>query len=140
MRTIDKLIVHCSATKAGQYFDASDIDRWHKERGWSGIGYHYVILLDGTRQKGRDESVIGAHVTSHNAHSIGICYIGGLDSTGKAFDTRTDAQKIELVKILRELKGRYPAATIHGHREFSNKHCPCFDAKNEYRYIGNMPH
>ena len=134
MRKITEIIVHCSATPEGQNFTAEDIDRWHKQKGWQGIGYHYVIELDGSVHKGRNEEVIGAHCLGHNAYSIGICYIGGLDKWTKApKDTRTDAQKQALIDLLKSLKEKYPNATIHGHREFAAKACPSFDAKYEYR-------
>lgn len=132
MRNINKIIVHCSATKEGKAFTANDITRWHKERGFATIGYHYVVLLDGTIQQGRAEMVMGAHCKGYNANSIGICYIGGLDENGKSKDTRTPEQKKSLLELLKRLKKDYPNATIHGHREFANKDCPCFDAKTEY--------
>lgn len=131
-RKVTKIIVHCSATKASQRVTVADIDKWHKQRGFDRIGYHFVVYQDGTVHLGRESEVAGAHVTGHNANSIGVCYIGGLDETGKAADTRTDAQKRALIELLTELKTQYPAATIHGHREFAAKACPCFDAKKEY--------
>lgn len=135
MRNINKIIVHCTATKEGKAFTANDITRWHKDRGFATIGYHYVVLLDGTIQQGRAEMVMGAHCKGYNANSIGICYIGGLDANGKSKDTRTPEQKESLLILLKELKKKYPKATIHGHREFANKDCPCFDAKNEYKTL-----
>ena len=87
MRNIDSIIVHCSATKAGQDFTAADIDCWHRERGFNGIGYHYVIRLDGKLEKGRDVSLAGAHCRGWNERSVGICYIGGLDENGRPADT-----------------------------------------------------
>lgn len=135
MREITKIIVHCSATKEGKAFNVADITRWHKDRGFATIGYHYVVLLDGTIQQGRAEMTMGAHCKGHNANSIGICYIGGLDANGKSKDTRTPEQKESLLILLKELKKKYPKATIHGHREFANKDCPCFDAKNEYKNV-----
>lgn len=131
-RKVTKIIVHCSATKASQRVTVADINKWHKQRGFDRIGYHFVVYQDGTVHLGRKSEVAGAHVTGQNANSIGVCYIGGLDETGKAADTRTDAQKRALVELLTELKTQYPAATIHGHREFAAKACPCFDAKKEY--------
>lgn len=132
MRVINKIILHCSATKAGQHFTVEDIDRWHKQRGFTKIGYHFVIYLDGTIHKGRDVSEVGAHVVGQNANSIGICYIGGLDEKGNPKDTRTDAQKEALKRLVAELKGKYPNATVHGHNEFAAKACPCFDVKKEF--------
>lgn len=136
MRKIDEIIIHCSATAEGKDFNAADIDRWHKQRGFKKIGYHYVIKLDGTIEKGRGVEEIGAHCLNHNKNSIGICYIGGLASDGKTpKDTRTTEQKKALWKLIVELLIKYPNATIHGHREFANKACPCFDAQKEYQCI-----
>lgn len=129
MRKIDKIIIHCSATKAGQHFTTDDIDRWHRQRGFAKIGYHHVVYLDGSVHKGRDESLIGAHCLGHNATSVGVCYIGGLDAQGKPADTRTPEQKQSLDRLVGELKSRYPKATVHGHNEFAAKACPCFDVK-----------
>ena len=119
--------MHCSATKEGKAFTVADIDRCHRARGFKGIGYHYVIYLDGSVHTGRPLEQVGAHCTGHNANSIGICYIGGLDADGKPADTRTPAQKEAMVSLLNELMTFYPNATIHGHCEFANKACPCFD-------------
>lgn len=133
-RKINELIIHCSATREGADFHASDIDKWHKANGWNGIGYHYVIDLDGTVESGRSVYRQGAHTSGHNKHSIGICYIGGLDKDGKTpKDTRTKAQKDALYKLLVELLIMYPNATIHGHNEFAAKACPCFNVQEEYK-------
>ena len=127
MRKINKIILHCSATREGKPFTIDDIRRWHKERGWKDVGYHYVIHLDGSVHAGRAESVIGAHCKGYNRNSIGICYIGGLTADG-AFpkDTRTIAQKHSMKRLIEELQTRYPGATVHGHNEFAAKACPGF--------------
>lgn len=135
MRNINKIIVHCSATKEGKHFNAKDITKWHLERGFNDIGYHYVVLLDGKVEVGRPEIKVGAHCKGYNTNSIGICYIGGLDMNGKSKDTRTPAQKASLLSLIKQLKKKYPYATVHGHREFANKDCPCFDAKTEYANV-----
>lgn len=137
MRKIDYIVVHCTATKEGQDFHACDIDKWHKQRGWKGIGYHYVVDLDGTIEKGRNESEIGSHVAGWNKNSIGVVYVGGLDKNGNPKDTRTEAQKESLWKLLCALLVKYPSAIIRGHRDFPNvkKACPCFDAMKEYSVI-----
>lgn len=135
-RKITEIIVHCTATQEGKNFTVSDITRWHKQRGFSTIGYHYVIYLDGTRHLGRNVNISGAHCENHNSHSIGVCYVGGLASDGKTpKDTRTQAQKTALLALLRELRRIYPMARIYGHRDFANKACPSFDAKREYSII-----
>ena len=137
MRQINYIIIHCSATKAGQDFRAKDIDRWHRERGWDGIGYHKVIELDGTIETGRSEAKPGAHCKGHNSDSIGICYIGGLDENGKPADTRTELQKAALAGLVAGYKQRFPNAKVVGHRDMPNVHkaCPCFNAKEEYKNI-----
>lgn len=135
MRDIKEIIVHCSATPEDRNYTVEEIDRWHKNRGWSGIGYHYVIYLDGSIHKGRDIEKVGAHCTNHNKNSIGICYIGGCDRDMNPKDTRTQEQKDALIEILTRLKKRYPDAKIYGHRDFANKACPSFDATTEYAEI-----
>ena len=132
MRTITDLIIHCSATAEGRDFTAADIDRWHRAQGWACIGYHFVIRIDGTVEPGRPIDKAGAHCSGHNAYSLGICYIGGLASDGKTpKDTRTPAQRLSLRILITTLRHIYPTATIHGHRDFANKACPCFDVRKE---------
>ena len=132
MRTISEIIIHCSATPEGKPFTVADIDQWHRQRGFRYIGYHFVIYLDGNVHAGRPIAESGAHCQGHNAHSIGICYVGGLDSLGQPKDTRTPKQKEALKALVRQLKNDYPHAEIHGHNEFSPKACPCFDVQEEF--------
>lgn len=150
MRNIKYIIVHCSATAEGKDFKAKDIDKWHRQRGFTCIGYHYVIDIDGKIETGRPESQVGAHCKGYNSVSIGVCYIGGVAKDGKTpKDTRTAAQKDSLRRLLIELKRKYPSAVICGHRDMSPdlnhdgkiepsewmKACPSFDAKTEYKDI-----
>ena len=136
MRRISLIIIHCSGVRPGQLSSARQIDTWHRNLGWDGIGYHYVIRRDGTIEKGRPETTKGAHCKGHNAHSIGVCYEGGLDSSGKAADTRTAAQRESLRSLVKELLERYPKAQVYGHYHFNKfKACPCFDVNGE-RYEG----
>ena len=154
MNKIDAIVVHCSATKAGQDIGKSEINRMHVARGFNCIGYNYVVRIDGTVETGRSLHIDGAHCNSkgfsgvsYNKHSIGICYIGGLDKSGKAADTRTNAQKKALRELIAKLVKEYPdIKEILGHRDTSPdldgdgivepnewiKMCPCFDAKEEY--------
>jgi N-acetylmuramoyl-L-alanine amidase len=135
-RTITEIIVHCTATPEGQATTTEQIKHYHMTHGWTDIAYNYVIELDGSIHNGRDVNKVGGHTTNHNAHSIGVVYVGELAKDGKtAKDTRTEAQKASLLKLLKQLKALYPKATISGHRNFANKACPCFDAKNEYKAI-----
>lgn len=138
MREIKHIILHCSATKEGKEYHAADIRRWHKAQGWSDIGYHYVISLDGTIEKGRAVELQGAHCLGRNHDSIGVCYIGGLDADGKPKDTRTSAQKFALSTLLMQLHARFPHARISGHREHAMKACPCFDAAEYRRYFDQV--
>lgn len=135
-RRINEIFIHCSATREGINYTVDDIRRWHRMRGFSDIAYHYVIYIDGTIHCGRDVDKAGAHVVGHNRNSIGICYVGGVATNGKtAKDTRTEAQKRSLIKLLKQLRVLYPDAKIYGHRDFAAKACPCFDARNEYKDI-----
>ena len=137
MRTITLIVVHCSAVRPGQTSSAAQIDTWHRRQGWKlGIGYHYVVRRDGQIETGRPEWLVGAHCQNHNSHSIGVCYEGGLDIRGQPADTRTEAQKEALRRLLKALKERYPRALIVGHRDLNPlKACPCFDAVKEYSQL-----
>ena len=128
MRKISEIILHCSATREGKAFTVSDIDRWHRERGWKGCGYHYVITLDGKVEQGRPEQVVGAHCTGRNSESIGVCYIGGCDMVGKSKDTRTPEQKRAMVTLVRQLMQTHGIGIedVRCHNEFSSKACPSF--------------
>lgn len=135
--------IHCTATREGQDINALVVDGWHEAKKWAGIGYHYLIQLDGTIEAGRPEAAVGSHIQGHNSHLIGIVYVGGLDKAGKPKDTRTQAQKDSMKLLVRSLKAKYKLtnAKIGGHRDFSpdkdgdgivEKHewlkdCPCFD-------------
>ena len=146
MRKIDAIVIHCSATRVSLPVTVRDIDSWHRARGFKKIGYHYVIYMDGSVNPGRPVEEVGAHAEGHNATSVGICYVGGLDDRGRPADTRTPEQKIAIRTLVNELKGRYPQArTVVGHRDLSPdkngngviekwewlKECPCFDVKTE---------
>lgn len=150
MKTIDSIVIHCTATKEGQNFRAADIDRWHRQRGWKMIGYNYVIGLDGKIEEGRPLTMNGAHCKGWNDHSIGIVYVGGLDSSGKSKDTRTLAQKKAMHLLVEQLMEKYPTIVdVLGHRDTSPdlngngkvdphewiKDCPCFDVRLEFPIV-----
>lgn len=149
-RKITEIIIHCSATPDGKDYTVDDIRRWHKQRGYSDVGYHYIVYRNGQLVQGRDVNIIGAHASGHNAHSIGICYIGGMSADNtRPEDTRTLRQKGRLLSLLVDLRMLYPNARIIGHRDLSEdkngdgiidssewmKACPSFDAKSEYHRI-----
>ena len=131
LRPINKVLIHCTATKPDHDVDVKDITQWHLARGWSDCGYHYHIKLDGTIQSGRPIELIGAHCRWYNKFSIGIAYAGGLDEKGKPSDTRTEEQKESLVKLMIRIRKVYPEISVYGHNEFSNKACPSFDVQAE---------
>jgi N-acetylmuramoyl-L-alanine amidase len=138
MRKVNKIIIHCTATPEGRDVSIDEIRRWHvKERGWRDVGYHFLIRLDGTVEEGRPIEMTGAHTKGHNWDSIGIAYAGGMskDMT-EPKDTRTDEQKESFVDLLCQLHDCY-GGTVYGHRDFSEKACPSFDAKTEYENISN---
>jgi len=134
MRKINKIILHCSATPQGRHHDVADIRRWHLKRGFNNIGYHYLLHIDGTIEEGRPLNKQGAHCSGQNRGSIGICYVGGMSKDmKKAKDTRTQAQKDSLIKLMHELIYKYNKdMTIHGHNEYANKACPSFNVQAEY--------
>tara|TARA_R110000822_G_scaffold60323_4_gene150394 strand:+ start:500 stop:913 length:414 start_codon:yes stop_codon:yes gene_type:complete len=135
-RQVNKIIVHCTATPEGRDVTVDEIRRWHvEERNWSDIGYHWIVTLNGTLERGRPEHIQGAHAKGFNKNSVGLCYVGGVDKDMTPKDTRTKGQKETLKCILEDLKDRYPNAEIIGHRDVSSKACPSFDAKAEYNSI-----
>lgn len=130
---VDTIVIHCSDTSANNELSITDIDSWHRARGWKCCGYHYVIKVDGTLQRGRQLNQRGAHAIDYNKRSIGICYIGGRASDGSYSDTRTWPQKISICYAITEILRKYPGIKqIIGHNDISAKACPCFDAKKEY--------
>jgi len=109
-----------------------EIKRWHKARGFRTIGYHYVIELDGILREGRPLGQKGAHVRGHNEDSVGVCYVGGVDVSGKPKNTLNKAQEETLVKLLKDLIDTY-GVSVHGHNEYSAKACPSFNVNNWWR-------
>lgn len=129
----DFIAVHCSATRPSQQIDVDDMRKWHKAKGWSDVGYHYVITRAGRVQKGREEDRVGAHVEGFNGRSIGICLVGGVSEEDftKPENNFTPLQMTALRNLLEQLAKRYPGAVVQGHRDFPNvkKACPSFDVR-----------
>ena len=133
MRDLNRIILHCSATREGKDFSVDTIRDWHVNgRGWSDIGYHWVIRLDGSIEVGRPLEKSGAHTKGHNKDSVGVCYIGGCDADGKPKDTMNAEQEKAWRMIVLSLRTLYGDLTIHGHNEFANKACPSFIVKEKF--------
>jgi N-acetyl-anhydromuramyl-L-alanine amidase AmpD len=138
-KTTDFIGIHCSATRGIQDIGAADIRRWHKQQGWSDIGYHFVIRRNGRVETGRAIDAVGSHVKGYNHNSVGICMAGGLDDkTWKPVDNFTAAQWKSLATLVAKLVKAYPKARVLGHRDFPavNKACPCFNARTWARKQG----
>lgn len=147
MRKIERIFVHCTASQ--QTKTADDIKKEFKNKGWKNPGYHYLIDASGVTHKLLSEDEVSNGVYGYNQTSINVAYIGGIDSSGKGVDNRSEKQKESLRNILSELKKKYPNAKIMGHRDISPdknsngivdpweriKECPCFDAITEYKDI-----
>ena len=144
MRNINEIVVHCTATRPDWWSDRSteektrEVRQWHLDRGWKDIGYHWLIDRDGTVVKGRDESVVGAHVKDHNANSIGVSLFGGHGGSNddKFQDNFTPEQDASLRQLIRDIKDRHNITKISGHNEYANKACPCFHVTN---WLNNRP-
>jgi len=145
MREIKEIHIHCTATREGQSVTVEQVRRWHKARGWSDIGYNFLVQHQ-SFMTGRPIEKMPASARGHNSHAVAIAYAGGLDVNGKPKDTRTPRQKELIIKLLKLLKAKYPKAKIVGHRDLSPdkngdgeitsdewlKSCPCFNAIEEY--------
>lgn len=131
-RKITEIIHHCAATPEGKDFTVDDIRSWHKQRGFSDIGYHYVVYRDGRIMLGRPVGQVGAHCEGHNTGTIGISYIGGVSADGKtAKDTRTPAQRASLLWLTAQLCRKYPITKVTGHNQYASKACPSFDVRKD---------
>jgi N-acetylmuramoyl-L-alanine amidase len=137
-RRIDEIIVHCAATREGKDYTVAQIRNWHKARGWSDIGYHFVVYRNGEIHPGRPINKIGAHVGGRNTGTVGICYVGGVDSGNvRAKDTRTLAQEASLLWLVTELSKKFSVKKISGHNQYAAKACPSFDVRKDD--LGNIP-
>lgn len=151
-RLIDRIVIHCSATKCTQDFAAAQVKVGHIARGFRTWGYHYYIRKSGLIEPMRTIEEIGAHAQGFNSNSIGICYEGGLDASGNPADTRTSEQKASLVALLNELMSKFEILYLDGHRDLSPdlndngivepfewiKMCPCFDVHLEYNHLSTV--
>ena len=135
MRKLDRIILHCTATPEGRHVDVDTIRVWHKARGWSDVGYHFVIYTDGSVHAGRAVEKTGAHVSGHNATTIGVVYVGGTDAAGKAKDTMNAAQETAFVNLVKHLRDQFGPLTLHGHNEYAAKACPSFIVKDKFKWL-----
>ena len=135
MRELNRIILHCTATRAGEQINVKQIDKWHRDRGWSEIGYHYVLYADGTIATGRDIRKKGAHVKGHNHDSVGVAYVGGVDSNLVPQDTMTMQQEMAFLHLVNSLRVVFGDMSVHGHNEFSSKACPSFNVQEKYKFL-----
>lgn len=147
MRDIKYIAVHCTASS--QHTTIKELQQEFRRKDWKNPGYHYVVAADGAITQLLDNEKVSNGVKGFNSVSVNVAYIGGIDTTGKPIDNRTDEQKASLRSLLKLLHKTYPTAVIQGHRDFSPdlnhdgritsneyiKACPCFDAKTEYANI-----
>lgn len=128
MRTINEIIIHCTATPENRPTTVEEVRGWHLRQGYSDIAYHFLIYLDGSIHEGRPLEEVGAHTYGHNASSIGICYVGGLDAQRKPKNTLNPLQEKALIFLIGRMCSKFPAITrISGHNQYAAKACPCFD-------------
>ena len=133
MRDIKAIVLHCSATPPGRDIGAAEIRKWHKAKGWKDIGYHFVIRLSGKTELGRSITQAGSHVLGHNATTVGVCYIGGVDADMQPLDTMNAAQEAAFEKIVKTLRGQYGPLEIFGHNDFTDaKACPSFKVGEKF--------
>jgi N-acetylmuramoyl-L-alanine amidase len=137
MRELNRIIMHSTATQEGKDYDIQDIRKWHLQRGFADVGYHFVIYRNGIIAKGRNIEIQGAHTLGHNKDSVGVAYIGGIDANGKAKDTRTLAQKVSMRALILYLRLRYRIKKVMGHKECTHTECPSFDSE---KYAKNVKH
>lgn len=142
-KDVDFIVVHCAATTPQMFIGAAEIDHWHKERGWEGIGYHFVIRRDGMIEPGRpiDQDIApgwqiknGAHVAGYNSRSVGVCLVGGLNQHGNPSPEYTEDQWGSLRVLVSFLNRCFPTAEVLGHHDLDpGKECPCFDVRKWWR-------
>jgi N-acetylmuramoyl-L-alanine amidase len=134
MRRITHIVVHCTATQPGATIPAIQ-KYWREVMGWKSPGYHLIVTQDGTVVRLAPDEATTNGVKGHNATSLHISYIGGIDRAGRPMDTRTEYQKASLLREITHWRVKYPGAVVQGHRDFPNvnKACPSFDARKEYQ-------
>ncbi|QTH23720.1 N-acetylmuramoyl-L-alanine amidase [Rhizorhabdus wittichii] len=134
---IEYLTIHCAATPRGRDVKAATISQWDVRK-FGQISYHHVVDIDGNRVRTLRDDQRGAHVGGANTGNIGICYVGGVETNNRPADTRTDAQKMALLTLIRTYRARYPGIIIRGHRDWPGvaKACPSFDVAAWLKEVG----
>jgi len=136
LRTINELIWHYTATPADREVTIAEVRGWHKARGWTDVGYHKLVHLDGTVSEGRSDRIQGAHTAGKNKGTLGYCYVGGtLEDPNVGLDTRTPAQKATMLRLTQEAIQKYNLQKVSGHRDHGATQCPGFDARSEYQSL-----
>lgn len=142
LKSVDYIVIHCSATKEDQDIGVEEIRRWHRQRGWMDVGYHFIIRRDGQVERGRPHDVPGAHARGFNHISLGICLVGGVESDGKTPEGNFTAyQWKSLEALVHDLKRIHPDGKVLGHRDLPNvnKACPSFDVLEWWGKVGGQP-
>lgn len=134
MRTINTIFLHCTATQQTATIPSIK-NYWKNTLKWKNVGYHYIILPDGSYEQLAPLESVTNGVAGYNAHAVHISYIGGIDKNGKAMDNRTPQQIETQIKLLKELKKKFPKAVFRGHNEVSNKACPSYNVQTWLKTI-----
>lgn len=131
MRQLHTIVIHCTAAREGSGQTVADVRRVHIKRGWSDIGYHFLVDDDGQPQVGRPLDRVGAHARGLNRGSVGIAYTGGLAASGVGLSGPNREQAQGLRFLVDSLQMIFPTITrVIGHRDVpAKKDCPCFDVE-----------
>ena len=140
MEQINSIVIHCTKTPPAQNIGLEELYRLHRKQGMLDVSYHYIIKIDGSLQKGRQDNTQGAHTQGHNKDSLAICLVGGVNSRGKPEDTYTLAQYVTLASVVQVLTCQHPAAEVLGHQDYPNCNtaCPSFDVRTWYAETINI--
>jgi hypothetical protein len=150
MKTIQYLVLHCTATAEGREVYGKEIREWHlspapKGRGWKQVGYTDLFHLNGGVERlvdNNEDAVVDSWEITNGAVGINgiarhVVYSGGLATDGKtAKDTRTFTQKEAMKKYVLDFVRRFPGVKVAGHNQFATKDCPSFNVPAWCRSIG----
>lgn len=111
-----RIILHHAAASI---CDVRTVHTWHLKRGFSGIGYHFLVRKDGTIERGRAENLVGAHAAGNNSNSIGICFEGNFE-----IETMGEAQKNAGKELIAYLCNKYGIDVVIRHKDVASTACP----------------